>query len=77
MEAAPIPTPPKIRNATNCVKLPAAQTPHEESAKQAAQPYSACLKPNLSAMLPAVADPSKQPSNAQPAAHPTAIASSL
>ena len=70
-DASPMLTPPRIRHATNAVKLPAKAIPIDETTKLSAEAISTGLRPKRSLMAPETSAPARQPKSAQLCAQPT------
>ena len=70
-EAMPMATPPAIRQTTNQRKVDAHPVRTDETANSSAETSRSFLRPNLSLAPPAISEPSRQPSKAQPLAQPT------
>src|SRR5450756_609828 len=70
LDAMPIATPPRMRQTTNRLKLPAQPVNTDETANKNAAKISSRLRPNLSLRPPASSEPSRHPSRAQLLAKP-------
>src|SRR5260370_21935535 len=70
LDASPIARPPEILHATKTSKVFERAVPIEESANKAADKRSMGLRPNLSVKAPESMAPRRQPTRAQPIAHP-------
>src|SRR5260370_7387801 len=70
LDARPIARPPAILHATKTSKVFERAVPIEESANKAADKRSMGLRPNLSVKAPESMAPRRQPTRAQPIAHP-------
>jgi hypothetical protein len=71
VEANPMLTPPRIRQATNKLKFEANAIPSEEITKFPADTSRIGFRPSRSLTGPETSDPTKHPTSAQLCAHPT------
>src|SRR5215469_16160799 len=69
LDASPIATPPKRRQAMKAMKENDHPVPIEEIANNNAAPARAALRPYRSLMRPAISEPKKQPTRAELLAH--------
>src|SRR6266852_503800 len=70
LDASPIANPPAILQVTKAPKVFERAVPIEESANNIADKRSMGFRPNLSVRAPESMAPSRQPTRAQPIAHP-------
>src|SRR5579863_9204367 len=70
-EAAPMATPPAMRQNTKALKLNAQPVRRDDAAKSMADRMSSFLRPYLSLSAPEKREPRRHPSNAQLFAHPS------